>query len=138
MIIFDYNRTLYNPDTDSLYPDTIEVLEHYKEKGIKMFLVSKGDKAREKKTEDIKHYFEKVTVSPKKNIFMFLDIVASQDKAEYHVVGDRIRQEITFGNQLGMKTYWLKQGKFATEGPEQSIEEPDHTINSLKDITKFI
>src|SRR5258708_356707 len=54
------------------------------------------------------------------------------------VIGDRIKSEIVEGNKIGLTTIWLKQGLFTNELPENSIEEPDHIIMSLKEINPLM
>jgi FMN phosphatase YigB (HAD superfamily) len=45
-IIFDYNRTLFNPDTGNLYPDVLSILSTLS-KNHELFLVSRNDPRRE-------------------------------------------------------------------------------------------
>ena len=44
--------------------------------------------------------------------------VAADESA---VVGDRVVEEISAGNQIGMKTIWYKQGKFSSEGNKRLV-----------------
>ena len=47
---------------------------------------------------------------------------------DIYVVGDRIDAEIQFGNELGMKTVRLQQGKYKDMAPQHKIQEAHHTI----------
>ena len=52
------------------------------------------------------------------------------------VVGDRVKEEIKYANQLGLKTVWLRKGKFAGELPDSTEEKPDITITDLRELKK--
>ena len=47
------------------------------------------------------------------------------------VIGDRVRSELAVGKSLGATTIWVKQGKFAEEGPENDQQQPDNIVSSL-------
>lgn len=140
-IIFDYNRTLFNPESGVLFFGVKEILEHYQEKKYTLFLVAKGDKERKEqiKSLGLNAYFKKIIVNPEKTKSDFEECMkACEEEVEFYVVGDRIKREILFGNQCGMKTIWLKRGKFKNETPEKIEEEAHYIISSIQEIKKII
>lgn len=55
-------------------------------------------------------------------------VVAKYHPTKCWVVGDRLDTEIFYGNELGLKTIWIRQGKHADRQPQNGLEVPDHTI----------
>lgn len=50
--IFDYNRTLFNPETEGLFPEVVGLLEKLRGR-FKLALVAKGDAERAKQLEQL-------------------------------------------------------------------------------------
>jgi len=141
-IIFDFNRTLYNPESGALEPGAKEVLEYLSR--YKLCLISK------KSTEDRESLIRDLGI-----VDCFLDIqVIEGNKQEAHfqrclekmqlvaqevaVVGDRIREEIKLGNKMGMTTFWYQNGKFAQEVPRGEFENPNYTIIKLDELRNHL
>ena len=140
-IIFDYNRTIYNPENGSVFPGIIELIQGYKNPDFKLFMVAKGGDERKRQVVDlnISHYFDKVVIEPEKTKEDFVGIMREcEEGTEFYVVGDRVKKEIKFGNQCGMTTIWFKNGKFASEVPEEEIEQPDYTMYELEKMKEVI
>lgn len=140
-IIFDYNRTIYNPEEGVVYPGSLELLQKYKDSGFALFLVAKGGTDRQKQIEDlnIKHFFRRIIVHTEKTKDDFIEVMNEcEKKTELFVVGDRIKKEIRFGNECDMTTIWLKKGKFKDEEPELEIEKPDYVIHELNELESII
>lgn len=136
-IIFDYNRTLFNPDTSSLYEGVSSVLENLSKRH-DLFLVSKFEPGRQDmfKKLSIARYFQQVAFVEKKTKELFIDLVGAN--TDVLVIGDRVKEEITIGNQLGYITVWIKQGKFADELPANQVERPQYIISNVAEITSII
>ena len=136
-IIFDYNRTIFNPETDTLYGGVLELLKVLSVNH-NLFLVSKDETGRDVKLKDfgIAEYFESTVFVKEKTTEVFKKLVENNEKAL--VIGDRVRGEISIGNQLGFITVWVKQGKFANELPQNQDEIPDHEIDEIKQLLKII
>jgi FMN phosphatase YigB (HAD superfamily) len=136
-IIFDYNRTLFNPDTDSLYQGVVPLLESLSADHM-IFLVSKKVAGRNDRldTLNIKQYFQNIVFVDQKTKEVFQDIVG--DETEVIVVGDRVQEEISIGNQLGFTTIWVRQGKFSTELPAESGMQPTHSIKTIDELSTII
>ena len=60
-IIFDYNRTIFDPETDNLYLGVLELLQKLSSK-YELFLISRNEPTRKKRLEElnIKNYFQKI------------------------------------------------------------------------------
>ena len=143
-VIFDFNRTVYNPETDKLTEGLLELLIELKDKNYKLALLSK--KTRPDRREQITNlgldeYFIDIQVieggKTEENFVQTLNIMGLKSE-EVLVVGDRIKSEIVLGNKVGMKTVWYQSGKFATESPEINMEKPDYIIKILKEIKFFL
>ncbi|MCK5039474.1 MAG: HAD hydrolase-like protein [Candidatus Aenigmarchaeota archaeon] len=143
-IIFDFNRTLYNPETNNLTPGVIDLLASLKNSGYRLCLISKA--TTENRREEISDlgldpYFVYIQVNEgNKNASHFrncMDILECNPE-DILVIGDRIKGEIYLANQLGMKTIWYKSGKFSTELPSNEKEKPNHTITILSDVLKYL
>jgi FMN phosphatase YigB (HAD superfamily) len=140
-IIFDFKRTIYDPDLGQLMPGTRSVLTSLKKKGYRLFLISHGSYPQTLiKNLGIASYFEEIVVTPDKSVEDFRKLVAKHrlDPKSSFVVGDRVKGEIKMGNQLGLISIWLKKGLFASEEPSERQEKPDFIISTLKDILKLV
>ncbi|MEY3783946.1 MAG: hypothetical protein RLZZ230_268 [Candidatus Parcubacteria bacterium] len=136
-IIFDYNRTLLNPETDSLYQGTFELLKKLSPKN-ELYLVSKNEPGRRERLEElnIAQFFNKINFVDKKTTALFKELVG--DSSEVIVIGDRVKEEISIGNQLGMITIWVQQGKFASELPTNKQERPRYIVKNIESLSDLI
>lgn len=138
-IIFDFNRTLYQPELGRLIPKTKTVLAQLKKRGYKLILVARAAPGRKKliKQLGITRYFNKIITTSNKSQALFKNL-ASNRPVSCIVVGDRIKKEIAIGNSLKMTTVWLRQGRFRNEMPDNIMEKPSHTIYRLSRIIKLL
>lgn len=136
-IIFDYNRTLFNPETSDLYDGALELLTSLSKKHT-LFLVSRNEPIRHNRIAElgIKDFFADVRFVEKKEPKLFLELV--NGSKDVLVVGDRVRAEIFVGNSLGFKTVWVKQGLFGKEGPTSEMENPNHEIENISELKDLI
>lgn len=134
-VIFDFNRTLYDPDTGGLYPDAHAVLKAVQDRGIPMYLVSKAEESRPQLLDELglREYFVDSFFVENKDPALFFEIQrrANVHPKEIYVVGDHLHKEIRCGNQCGMRTIWLKKGKFADLEPAVVADTPWKTITNL-------
>ena len=137
-ILFDFMRTLYDPETGALVPFARELLEHAR-KEHDCFLISKDEGGRNEMAQalGIDIYFKEMHFVPKKTIEIFENIVGNSYENVY-VVGDRISSEIIPGNKLGYTTIWFKKGKFSTEEPKGGNEYPTHIVSSLEEVVGLL
>ncbi|MBI4054388.1 MAG: HAD hydrolase-like protein [Candidatus Doudnabacteria bacterium] len=142
LIIFDFNRTLYDPDQTTLVPGALRVLKALKQKGFKLALLAQARANRKKllKVLEMDQYFDRLTLVEKKTVSGLKKLAGEMDVdlKNCTIVGDRVKKEIRIGNRLGMKTVWLKRGKFSTERPSNPAERPDLTIKKLFELPALL
>ena len=136
-IIFDYNRTIFDPENNGLYPGVFELLKKLADKH-ELFLISRNEPSRKDRLEElgIKNYFKKTMFVDEKNTGIFKDLIG--DSKNVLVVGDSLRDEIKTGNKLGLLTVRLKKGRFANEIPASPEEKPMFNISETTELEKII
>lgn len=140
-IVFDWKRTLYDPDSKLLIKGAKTLFSFLKREKIFLVLIGKGD---HKMYEEVKRlgfdkFFSKIIFKEtKKNINLFKPYVSKVSPELTVVVGDRARSEIEIGNKLEAITIWVRQGKFAEELPLNELQKPSFTVNSLYDLKKIL
>jgi FMN phosphatase YigB (HAD superfamily) len=140
-VIFDWKRTLYNPDDKTLIDGGLEVLALLKQKNIPMVLIGKGsnDMYAEVERLRIKEFFSDIIFREgEKDSNIFAAYVSKTNPKETLFIGDRVRSELEVGNRLGATTIWVKQGKFAEEGSLHNGQKPTFVVNSLVELKKFL
>ncbi len=141
IIILDFNRTIYDPETKELVLDTKAVLHCLLRRNFELYLISHGNNSRKSLINDlgINQYFKHIIITPGKTRKDFQQLIKQNiDLRTSFVIGDRIRQEIAFGNLLGMQTIWIRNGKFSNETPRNKNEQPDYTVRTLKNVLRII
>lgn len=136
-IIFDYNRTIFDPETDKLFPGVLDLLRELSKKN-ELFLVSRNEPERKKRLKelDIGGFFRRVLFVGEKSMDVFREIAG--DARDVIVVGDSIGDEIKIGNQLGFITVRLKRGRFAGEIPKSADEAPKFEISEINELENII
>jgi len=136
-IIFDYNRTIFNPDTGALYLGVLELINNLS-KNHELSLISKNEPGRKDVLQElgIDTFFKNILFVDTKSTEIFKQIVGNENMAI--VVGDRIFGEIAVGNELGYITVWVRQGKFKDEIPKSKHQEPNHTIDNIRELKEII
>ena len=144
-IIFDFNRTIYNPETEKLTEGARELLEKLRTAGYKLAMVTGAKEGTTRATliKDLglESLFDHVEVAENhKSEQNFKDCYEhlGLQPEEIAIVGDRVKREILIGNKLGMTTIRYKSGKFRDELPETEMEQPNHIIKRLKDVLDYI
>ena len=134
-----------NAKTLALLNENKQVLEHLKQKGYPMVLVSNfyGNINQVLKDAGIDGYFEEVIESavvgvrkPNPAIFALgvcaLDLPASQ----VLVVGDTYGKDIVPAHKLGCHTLWIKGLQWEEKKVDESI--PDGIIKKLSEMEEFL
>lgn len=136
-IIFDYNRTIFDPETDNLYLGVLELLQKLSVK-YELFLISRNEPTRKRKLKEfhIKNYFQKILFVDEKTEKIFKKIAG--DTRKIVVIGDNISDEIKIGNQLGFLTIRLKKGKFSTETPKNEKEIAKFEVGNIGELENII
>lgn len=138
IIIWDFNRTLYDPDAGALIEGAVDVLICARQKGYTSILFSKNKTGETPIKEQldrlaISRYFQAVIESEEKNIkdIKQLLFLYPPDKTKSYLISDRAQTDISVGNALGFRTVWFKNGKFARDLPRTAEETPLFTIDKL-------
>jgi len=144
LIILDWIGTLYGRN-NGLFNYSKKVLEELRSRNYKLVLVSiagKGEETRNREIEEsgLKPYLDEIVVGDGKNEEIFMRAINNVNASTKNtfVVGDRMKREISVGNKIGCKTYWIKNGDYAHETPNEETGQPTQTIKSLKDILQIL
>ncbi len=140
-VVFDFNRTVFDPDADALMPGAAELIATLKQHGVTLFLVAKGDEERRKRIEQLGlvSLFKKITVNQSKSVEDYQScMVLCPAGTQFFAIGDRVKVEIRHANSCGMTTIWFRNGKFASEEPGSDDERPQFTIMSLAEAATLI
>lgn len=134
IVIFDWKRTLYDPDQKVLIAGAKNLLQFIKSNNIPMVLIGKGGEEMNEEVNrlGIRGYFKQIIFAEgEKNLHMFMPYISEVNSKKTLFIGDRVRSELEIGKKLGATTIWVKQGKFAAELPLNSDQKPDHIVSSL-------
>ncbi len=147
LIIFDWGRTLYNPETERLFSDTIEVLDHLSQKYI-LAIVALATAGEEKiqerlriiKENNLEQYFESILFDTKDKDSMYAKTLRALElkPEEAVIVDDRVIRGIKWGNQNGTTTIWFRNGKFKDELPNEETGKPTYTVHHLSEFNEMI
>lgn len=133
-VVFDWKRTIYDPDTKELVDGALDLLGLIKNKDIQMVLVGKGgdDMHSEVERLDVKRFFRQIIFAEgEKDPQVYKRYLLKESSKETLFIGDRVRSELKIGKSLGATTIWVKQGKFSNEEPKNEGQKPDYTVSSL-------
>jgi FMN phosphatase YigB (HAD superfamily) len=136
-IIFDWKRTLCNPDTSTLIDGAVDLLDYFYQHKIPMYLIGKGKEEMYTETTrlDVAKYFTEILfVEGSKDPNDFLSFMDVKHPERTVVIGDRIRSELAVGKSVGATTIWVRQGKFSSEEAESESLQPDFEVVSLREI----
>jgi len=141
-IIFDWVGTLYEKNK-GLFPYSEQVLRELRAKNYKLAVISKAvsdnTRNRLKQIGKIKKYLDVIIVDTDKTAEQYIECMKKLNVRPENVliVDDRTIRGIKIGNQLGCKTYWVKNGEFANETPNEETGQPTKTIKSEEDLLKI-
>ena len=156
ILIFDLDDTIYQKhgvvaddysgiENIRLYPGAREFLEYCQDKFF-LILVTKGDSAIQNKKIDllkIREQFKQIMIckdgengEDKKSCF--LKIKKEFPESKIVVIGDKLQEEIRYGNELGMITIRIKKGKYEHEFPQEESEIPKYVINDIITLEKLL
>lgn len=140
-IIFDWGRTLYNPDIKQPFPGVMNLLEYLSGKYTLAIvaLASDGNVERRMRVireHDMGKYFASIFIeggNDKDRLYDALLVKLAIPSKEAAIVDDRVVRGIRWGNQHGCVTVWMKQGKFSAELPDKDTGRPRHTIHDIRE-----
>lgn len=141
-IIFDFNRTLFDPEKGCLIEGAKKLLTEALFKEYTLFLLTRCEATglETVNSSGIANLFSKIVVSEKRNICDLKKLLVSEkiDISKSIVIGDSIKAEIRLGNTLGLTTIWFRNGKFSNTLPTRKIEKPKVTVKKLAEVKKFL
>ena len=140
-VIFDFNRTIYDPEQETLLPFAQALLTTLKANQFNLFLITFGGKQREKTIKDLNlsKYFKSIVLTKNKQVaFRKINKKFKLTKKLTFVIGDRVREEIMLGNQYGYTTVWFKNGRFKNEMPVDRAGQPDFVITKLRQVLSLV
>lgn len=140
LIIFDFNRTLYDPDTGQLIDGALRLVQYAAQSGYTLVLLAQATPSRANLIKELglADFFAEIILTERKTLHHIHALEKKyQAKPKYsYLIGDRARGEIALGHAAGWQTIWLKQGRFATEIPEGFT--PSNTVTDLTSVHMLI
>lgn len=140
-VVFDFNRTLFDPTVYALYNGVIPMLEELKRTRRLMLFSKKGwDRHLLLDTLGISAYFDSTHFVEQKSSKVLQGILASHglNAADCIIVGDMLSEEICAGQELGMRTVWFRQSRFRfMSSPDVSCV-PHHTVHSIAELRELL
>lgn len=140
-IIFDFNRTLYDPTVSALYSGVISMLEDlYTTTPLILFSKKGWDRTTLLKELGIVDYFAGTYFVDTKTTDKLQDILKahSLEAKDTVIVGDMLTEEICAGHDLGMTTVWFQQSALGLVGESDRPYAPDHTISSIHEMRELL
>ena len=138
-VIFDFNRTIYDPEQGRLFRDALPCLQALYVKG-PLGLITTKTKGRNKTLFTklgVIDYFAHIQITSQKKEadFQLLCRKFQLPPSRVYVIGDRLDEEIAIGNQLGMPTVWIYRGSH--QAKSRNIR-PSFVISSLEELDLLV
>ena len=130
-IIFDFNRTLYNPDTEALVPGVRELLGELTAQGHELHLISRLEPGRAVTLKELGIADIFATTAFVTDKAAAISRILNEKTSDVYVVGDYLYDEIRAGNRAGAKTIWFRRGKFFDLAPETVHDHPWRTAEDM-------
>ena len=145
LVIFGWNQTLWNPETQQLFPGVIAVLEILSKKYSLALaeLIEKRDISQSLEQVNligVEKYFDKVHFKSNNSDSMYLDMLTYFEvkPEEVVLVDSRESGGIQFGNEIGSRTIFLRQKKLKEEHPYEGEVKPTYIIDSPFDLLAIL
>lgn len=139
-IIFDWKRTLYDPEKRELIDGSRDVLTTLGTEGLDLYLVGKDPDSTmrgEVIRLEVARWFTSIHfVTGSKSDEDFYQFI--REPSQTVVVGDRVRSEIEVGNRIGAITVHIAAGKFADERPLSPGQVPDYSVHNINELPGLI
>jgi putative hydrolase of the HAD superfamily len=139
VVAYEHTKFGYLKPFPGVVPTLIELRQHYK-----LGVISNGlaVKQWEKLINlGIHHFFDVVVTSeevgcekPEVEIFKLAMEKLGVSARECVMVGDRIETDILGGKASGMKTVWVRRGKYSRVEPKSEEEKPDAVISEVVEL----
>ena len=140
--ILDFNRTLFDPDNNTLLSGAFESIKELKGRGFQLILVAKNEPDRAMTIEQfgLRSYFDEIYMVNQKTLDLFKELEKKHGfmPNECIIIGDRARSEIALGRKRGYIAIWLKHGKFQNELPPSLDLQPNFIATDWPSIMTII
>ncbi|MBI4152718.1 HAD hydrolase-like protein [Candidatus Woesearchaeota archaeon] len=153
LILYDLDDTLYSR-TEQLPDDYGEneleaitpfpgVVDLLRQKRMVHVLVTRGETVLQQKklaVLGLTPLFDRVFICPrdedKKQCFR--EALQKFPKKDAWVIGNRLDSEIRYGKELGLKTIYLRHGKYSSYVPRDAFEVPEYEADSFEDVVRIL
>jgi len=141
-IVFDFNRTLFDPTTYALYGGVVSMLEELgEERDLFLYSRKSWDRTDLLRNLGIDSYFKDTVFVETKTVDNLREMLAAHavDPAQAIIVGDMISDELCVGQELGLTTVWIAQPM--TESQMLAANPtcvPDHTVRSINELRELL
>ena len=140
-VIFDFNRTLFDPYNQKLYPGALNLVRDLKGK-FKLGLVTTSGKGRDKSISEsgLRYLFDFVRIVRVKDESVFDEFLKMYDykPSELVIIGDWLGDEIAAGNNIGATTIWINKWAVTDMWVNNKNEQPDFVAVSYEDIKNIL
>ncbi len=141
LIIFDWGRTLYDPETKDVFlgvPEMLRTLSNQYKLAI-VCLATDGDFDRRKKImkdSGVEELFSLILMAEGNKDLLYEKALSELGfvPKDVIIVDDRTLRGIRWGNANGATTVWVCKGKFSNELPNEETGEPDYTVTEVTEL----
>lgn len=140
-VIFDFNRTLFDPTVFALYNGVTSMLEELKaERPLILFSRKSWDRNLLLAQLGIDEYFSATYFVEEKTPETLLASIEPHGltASECIMVGDMLTDEICAANELGMTTVWFQQSRFGSILGDTVACVPHHTVRSIAELRELL
>lgn len=144
-MIFDWGRTLHDPDSDSLNPGaflTVKMLSRFYRIGVVSLARSEPVEQRRLKIEKsgLSPYLKAIRVGAVEKDVLIAALCQDLKvrPTECIIVDDRVSRGVRWGKQYGAVTVWNRSGKFASEYPKDDNEKPDFIVTAIGQLVPLL
>lgn len=145
LLIFDWGRTLYDPDTKDVFPGVPEILKelHSRYKLAIVCLATDGDTERRMQVireSGIEDLFSRILMAQEGKDELYEQVLSelSYSPEQAIIVDDRTIRGIRWGNKHHATTIWMKRSKFSEEVPTEETGQPVHVITDIREIVTIL
>jgi len=145
LLIFDWGRTLYDPETKNVFPGAQTILRELRSR-YELAIVSlatDGDTERRFNAirgAGIENFFSRILVAKEGKGELYEQALRELKYSPEHaiIIDDRTVRGIRWGNLNGATTIWVKRGKFSEEIPTEDTGQPDYTVLEIGEILAIL
>lgn len=148
-IIFDWEHTLFDSETEKEFPDAQKVLKYLHGRGYKLAVaslvsihtnVTLEERIMQIQRSPLRIFFQIIEATNKDKDIIFDKIVEvfQIPRERVLIVDDRTIRGIRYGNMHGHPTIWFCNGKFANETPNAETGQPTAVIHSLIELENLL